>query len=83
MQTRRLLFVQSTRGAGLVPIYLAIIALLLAGVLGLLVASWPGAREANHPRDGHRDKPVPAEPSTGGLTAPAERPPSGQRLRSL
>lgn len=82
MQSRRLLFVQSPHRAGLAPIYLAILALLLASVLGFALASWPSARGPAPQRDGHREA-APAEPSTGGLTGPAERSRARPRLRSI
>jgi hypothetical protein len=41
MHTRRLLVVRASRGAGMVPIYLAIATLLSTGVLGFVVAVWP------------------------------------------
>ena len=46
MHSRHFLAVDASRGAGLVPIYLAIATLLATGVAGFVVAAWPA-----QPRD--------------------------------
>lgn len=69
MRARRLLFVRP-RESGLAPIYAALIFLVLLGLVGLILASWPQrTHSASQPAQGDV-----AEGRTfeGGLRLPAE-----------
>ena len=70
MRARRLLFVRS-RDSGLAPIYAALLLLVVLGLVGLIVASWPQrAHSASPPTQG--DVAPAGRPFEGGLRLPKE-----------
>jgi hypothetical protein len=70
MRARRLLFVRS-RDSGLAPIYAALLLLVVLGLIGLIIASWPQrAHSASPPAQG--DVAPASRPFDGGLRLPKE-----------
>ncbi|MGE3176317.1 MAG: hypothetical protein AB7O32_02505 [Vicinamibacterales bacterium] len=62
-------------GAGMVPIYLALLALVSLGALAIIVAFWPGdsASASPSPRE-YRSAPAEAHVGNDGLTEPGALP---------